>query len=147
MAIEAQILEDMKAAMKSGDTIRLETIRMLRAQLKNANLGKKDPLAEDDVMSIIAKEAKKRKESIALYEKGGRQDLVENEKQELEILQSYLPKALTVEEIDVLIGEAISRTNASGTQDMGKVMGIIMPQVKSRADGKLIQERVRLKLS
>lgn len=146
MSIEVTLLEDMKIAMKSGDKVKLETIRMLRAQIKNANLNSKDLLPDADVLSIITKEVKRRKESIELYEKGGRDDLVKAESQELEILKSYLPAALTESEIDSIIDQAISQVHAGGIQDLGKVMGLIMPQVKGRADGKMIQERVRQKL-
>jgi len=147
MSIEAKLLEDMKIAMKAGDKIRLETIRMLRAQLKNASLGKEEPLPEEAVLGIISKEAKRRKESIDLYRQGGREDLVEKESEELSILQSYLPEALSETEIGHIVDEAISQVNATGMQDMGKVMGVVMPKVKGRADGKLIQEQVRKKLS
>jgi uncharacterized protein YqeY len=147
MGIEDKLLEDMKTSMKSGDKIRLETIRMLRAQLKNANIGSKDPLAESDVIAVIDKEAKRRKESIELYKQGQRADLVETESRELEILQSYLPAALSEMEIQEIITQAIHQTDALGVKDIGKVMGIIMPQVKGRADGKHIQELVRQKLS
>lgn len=147
MSIEAKLLEDMKLAMKSGDKVKLETIRMLRAQLKNANLNSNDPLPDEDVLAIINKEAKRRKESIELYEQGNRDDLVKIESQELEILQSYLPAALSETEIDLIIDQAIAQVHADGMQDIGKVMGVIMPQVKGRADGKLIQVRVRQKLS
>ena len=139
MGVEEKLLEDMKTAMKSGDKVKLETIRMIRAQLKNASLGKEEPLPEADVTAIIDKEAKRHKESIELYKQGQRDDLAEKESQELAIIQSYLPAALSETEI--------TQINASGLQDMGKVMGVIMPQVKGRADGKLIQEQVRQKLS
>ncbi|MBN2104471.1 GatB/YqeY domain-containing protein [bacterium] len=147
MSIEDKLINDMKTAMKSGDRIKLETIRMLRAQLKNASLGKKEPLPESDVFAIISKEAKRRKESIELYRKGGREDLVENESKELEILQAYLPEALSDAEIDTLIDQAIAQVNAADMQDMGKVMGVVMPQIKGRADGNVVQTRVRQKLS
>jgi uncharacterized protein YqeY len=146
MSIEAKLLDDMKSAMKSGDTVRLETIRMLRAQLKNASLGKQEALPEQDVLAILAKEAKKRKESIELYRQGGREDLVESETKELEIIEAYLPAALTEQEIDEIIGEAIQQSGATGVSDMGKVMGRVMSRVKGRADGKMIQNRVRQKL-
>lgn len=147
MNIEARLLEDMKAAMKSGDTRKLETIRLLRAQIKNVSLGKEEPLSESDLLAIINKEAKRRKESITLYEQGNREDLVQSETQELEILQSYLPEAMSESELDEILDEVIAQLNAASMQDMGKVMGVVMPRVKGRADGKLIQERVRQKLS
>ncbi len=146
MSIEAKLLDDMKSALKSGDTTRLETIRMLRAQLKNASLGKQEALPEQEVLAILAKEAKKRKESIDLYRQGGREDLVESETKELVIIEEYLPAALTEQEIDELIGNAIQQSGASGISDMGKVMGLVMAQVKGRADGKMVQNRVRQKL-
>ena len=147
MSIEATLLEDMKAAMKKGDSIRVETIRLLRAQIKNASLGRKEPLPESSILAILSKEAKKRKESIALYQRGGRDDLVQNETRELDIIQSYLPEAMSGTEIDALIRQCISQLHAEGMKDMGKVMSMIMPQIKGRADGKTVQERVRELLS
>ena len=147
MGIESKLLEDMKVAMKSGDKLTLETIRMLRAQLKNASLGKDEPLPEEEVLSIIQKEAKRHKESITLYKQGGRDDLVKKESQELKVIQSYLPASLTEAEISTIVDQVITQVNATGMQDMGKVMGLVMPQVKGRADGKLVQEQVKKKLS
>jgi len=147
MSIEDKLINDMRTAMKSGDKIKLVTIRMIRAQLKNAGLGREEPLPESEVLAIISKEAKRRKESVELYLKGGREDLAENESKELEIIQSYLPEALSANEIDTLIEQAIAQVNAAGMQDMGKVMGVVMSQVKGRADGSMVQVRVRQKLS
>jgi uncharacterized protein YqeY len=147
MSIEATLLEDMKAAMKRGDSLRVETIRLLRAQIKNASLGKEEPLPEADVLAILSKEAKKRKEAIVLYQQGGRDDLVQSETNELEIIHSYLPEAMNENEIDTLIRQCISQAYAEGMKDIGKVMSMIMPQIKGRADGKMVQERVRTLLS
>jgi uncharacterized protein YqeY len=147
MSIEATLLEDMKAAMKRGDSLRVETIRLLRAQIKNASLGKEEPLPEADVLAILSKEAKKRKEAIVLYQQGGRDDLVQSETRELEIIHSYLPEAMNENEIDTLIRQCISQAHAEGMKDIGKVMSMIMPQIKGRADGKMVQERVRTLLS
>jgi uncharacterized protein YqeY len=147
MGIEATLLEDMRVAMKKGDSLLVETIRLLRAQIKNASLGKKEPLPDADIWAILSKEAKKRKESIALYQQGGREDLVQSETRELEIILSYLPESMSEAEIDTLIRQCMSQIHAEGMKDIGKVMSMIMPQIKGRADGKIVQERVRTLLS
>jgi len=137
----------MKAALKSGDKLVLETLRMLRAQMKNVTIAKGEDLSEEDVFGILSKEVKKRKESIKLYNEGGREELAEKEEKEMKILTAYMPEELSTEELDTIVSKAISETDAEGMKDMGKVMGAVMPQVKGRADGKVIQDLVKAKLS
>jgi len=146
MKIQDKIQDDMKAALKSGDKLVLETLRMLRAQMKNVTIEKGEDLSEEDVFGILSKEMKKRKESIKLYNEGGRQELAEKEEQEMKVLSAYMPEELSPEELNVIISKAISETSAEGLKDMGKVMGAVMPQVKGRADGKVIQDLVKTKL-
>lgn len=146
MKIIERLAEDMKSAMKSGDKVRLNTIRQLRAQLKDAHIAKMDELTEDDAIGVLTNAAKKRKEAIEMYEKGGRPELVEQEKAELAIIRDYLPAPLGADELQRIVDAAIAATGASGMTDLGKVMGKVMAQVKGRADGKLVQQMVRAKL-
>ncbi len=147
MGLEQKLVDDMKSAMKSGDKMVLGTIRMLRAQLKNASIAKGKDLSDEDVIDILSREAKKRKESLELYKKGGRADLVEKEEKELAIITSYLPEQLSQDEIEKIVDEIIAETGAESLRDMGKVMGAVMQKVKGRADGKIVQEIVKKKLS
>ena len=147
MGLEERLLEDMKTGMKSGDKLAVETLRMLRSQIKNASIAKGEDLSEDDVIGVLSKEAKKRKESLALFKEGGRKDLVEKEQKELDLITSYLPEALSDDELLGIVQNAIDESGAEGLRDMGKVMGLVMPKVKGRADGKMVQELVKKKLS
>jgi len=147
MGLQEKLLEDMKSAMKSGDQIKLDTLRMLRSQLKNAAISSGKDLSEQDVMGVLSKEAKKRKEAVELYKEGGRDELAEKEEKEFEIIQSYLPEALSEDEIIKVIKKVIQETGAEGMRDMGKVMGQVMGQVKGRADGGEIQALVKKMLS
>ena len=147
MGLEERLLEDMKTGMKSGDKLAVETLRMLRSQIKNASIAKGEDLSEDDVIGVLSKEAKKRKESLELFKEGGREDLVEKEQTELDLISSYLPEALSDDELLGIVQKAIDESGAEGLRDMGKVMGLVMPKVKGRADGKMVQELVKKKLS
>ena len=146
MGLQEKLLDDMKTAMKSGNKVALETLRMLRSQLKNASIAKGEDLLEEDVMGVLSKEAKKRKESLELYRQGGREDLAEKEEMEMQIIASYLPEALSEDELAKIVDKAVVETEAESLRDMGKVMGVVMPQVKGRADGKAVQEMVKKKL-
>ena len=141
-----KLTDEMKSAMKSGDKIKLSTIRQLRAQMKDAQIAKGDELTEDEMMAVLNNAAKKRREAIKLYEQGGRDELAENEKAELAVIETYLPQQLSEAEISDIIDKAIAETGAAGPSDLGKVMGKIMGQVRGRADGKLVQQLVRTKL-
>ena len=146
MGLQEKLLDDMKTAMKSGNKVALETLRMLRSQLKNASIAKGEDLSEEDVIGVLSKEAKKRKESLELYRQGGREDLAEKEEIEMQIIASYLPEALSEDELAKIVDKAVVETEAESLRDMGKVMGVVMPQVKGRADGKVVQEIVKKKL-
>jgi uncharacterized protein YqeY len=143
MSVEKQLMEDMKLAMKSGKKTELDTIRMLRAQIKSASIDKKDDLDEAEVSQVLQKEAKKRKESIEMFQKGNRPDLVEKEESELEIISKYLPKQLSDQDLDKIISESIKTLQVASEKDMGHVMGAIMPEVKGKADGKVVQQKVK----
>ncbi|MBP6913794.1 MAG: GatB/YqeY domain-containing protein [Candidatus Levybacteria bacterium] len=141
--------EDIKKAMLDRNENVLSTLRMLKSAIQYAeiNKGVNYSATDEDVIDVIGKEVKKRRESIDLYEKGGRPELAEKEKKELDIIQRYLPEQLQEDEIKKIVNEAISTTNASGIQDMGKVMGIIMQQVKGKADAGTVSSIVKSRLT
>jgi uncharacterized protein YqeY len=143
MSLLQKIDDDLKTAMKASDTVKVSVLRMAKAALKNKEIDKKDALSEDEMIFVLSSLSKRSKESIEQFAKGGREDLVDKEKQELSVLQNYLPKELTHEELDRIIGEAINESSAASIKDMGSVMRLVMPRVKGAADGKVVNERVR----
>lgn len=147
MEIQNRLSEDLKTAMKAKEKIKVGTIRMVRAQLKDFQIAKGDELNEEDEISVLINAAKKRKEALELYEKSDRQDLIEQEKQELEIISAYLPAQLSKEEVENVVLKVIEEVGASSLQDLGKVMGATMKDLKGKADGRMVQEIVREKLS
>ena len=147
MTIEERLHEDMKVALKARDKIRLDTIRMLRAQIKDRFISKKSDLTENEVEQILSTAVKRRKESIELYTRGNRNDLVAKEKAEIDIILKYLPEQLDEQEIDRIIMETIKSLEVSGEKDVGRVMGDLMPKIKGKADGKIVQQKVREALS
>ncbi len=147
MSLEDRILDDMKSAMKAGRKTELATIRMVRAQLKDARISKGADLNEEDVLAVLQQGAKRRRESIDMYRKGNRPDLVEKEQQELEIIQRYLPEQLSEDEIGQIIAQQIEKLGISGEKDIGRLMGAIMPLVKGKADGKVVQQLARTALA
>jgi len=141
--LEKKINDDLKGAMKEKKTIKIETLRMLKAEIKNVSISKKGASLEDkDVFQIVSKQIKQHRDSIETFSKGGREDLAEKEKQELEILQSYLPKQLSKEEVVSIVKQAIVETGAASRSDMGKVMKLVMEKVKGAAEGKLVSQIV-----
>jgi uncharacterized protein YqeY len=147
MTIEERLLEDMKLALKAKDKIQLDTIRLLRAQIKDMYIDKKADLTENEVEKILSTAAKRRKEAIELYAKGNRDDLVAKEKAELDIILKYLPEQLDEQEIDKIVHETINTLQATSEKDIGRVMGTLMSKLKGKADGKLVQQKVREALS
>lgn len=145
--MEQKIREDLKAAMIAKDETRVSTLRLLISELTYAKVGKSEGLSDDAVISVIQKEVKKRKESIESYEKGGRPELAEKEKAELEILQKYLPEQISDEELTKIIEEAINKVGALSMADMGKVIGMVMGQVGARAEGARVSGLVKERLS
>jgi uncharacterized protein YqeY len=135
--------DDLKIALKTSDRIKTSVLRMTKAALKNKQIDKRGDLSDDDILSVISSLLKQRKESIEQFTKGGREDLAEIERQELLILQSYLPEQLSTEELDRIISESIKESSAAGLKDMGKVMRLVMPRVKGAADGKFVNQRVK----
>ncbi len=138
MSLKVKITEDMKEAMRAKDVVRLGTIRLLQSAIKQREVDERIELTDQDVMAVIEKMLKQRRDSIEAYESAARQDLADAEKAEVVILQSYLPKALTNEEVGAILDAAIKSTNATSIKEMGQVMAIVKPQVVGRADmGKL----------
>ena len=138
MSLKEDLMADLKAAMKAKDKTRKDTITMVRAAIKQKEVDKKKDLSDDEVLSIISKQVKEKKNSIEDFAKGGRQDLIDATKAEMDILYGYLPKQLSEEELRDLVAETISRLDIHDKKDMGKVMKDLMPKVKGRADGKTI---------
>lgn len=149
MNLKDQISGDLKNAMKSGDKTRLETLRSLRAALMEKEIDKRGSgqvMTAEDELAVLSTSAKKRRESIEQFEKGGRMDLVNQERRELEVIQEYLPRQMSPDEIMSVIDDMIAQTGASGPGDLGKLMGMLMKQLKGKADGKLIQELAKNRL-
>ena len=140
MSIKDRLTEDMKLAMKEKEAgkFRLSVIRMVRASIKNVEIDRKKELADDEVLDIIAKEVKLRRDAAEEFSRGNRQDLADNVQREAAILMDYLPAQLSEAEIRALVSAAVTQTGAASVKDMGKVMAVLMPQTKGRADGKLI---------
>jgi len=145
--LEDKILVDFKDAMKKRESLKIATLSFLRSQLKNIAIEKKeDKLDDSDVIAVIKKQVKQRLDSIDKFKSGGRQDLVEKEQNELEILKSYLPKELSKEEIGKVVDEVIVNIGANTMKDMGKVIKEVISQVAGRADNKLVSELIKSKL-
>jgi len=143
MSLLQKLDDDLKSSLKASDKLRVSVVRMAKAAIKNRQIDKGSELSDDDIIAVLSTLAKQRKESIDMFSKGRREDLAEKERQELGILQSYLPRQLTPEELDSVILEAIRESSVQGTQDMGKVMRLIMPKVKGVADGKTVNQRLK----
>ncbi len=143
MSLKERLKADMKEAMKAKDKVKLSTIRMINSLIKNAEIEKRGELTDEEIIQLLMKYAKQRKESIEMYEKGGRQDLVEKEKAELAVVESYLPKQMSEEEIREIVKQTIEEVGASSVKDMGKVMKAVMPKVKGRADGSVVNRIVK----
>jgi uncharacterized protein YqeY len=141
-ALERKLGDDLKQAMKSGDTVKRGTLRLLISSLHNAEIAKQGPLDEADILGLVAKEVKRHQESIDAFKQGNRPDLVAKEEAEMVILQDYLPQQLTRQEVAAAAREVIGAVGASGPGDKGKVMHQLMPKLKGRADGRMINEVV-----
>lgn len=147
MITKGDIETDLKSAMKSGEKIRLNTLRLVLTEVKLAEVAKKGPLDENALLGIIQKQAKMRLETIADAKKAGREDMIPALDEELAILKVYLPEPLSDEELNALVKAAIQQSQAQGPKEMGKVMKVVMPQVQGRADGKVVSEMVRTLLT
>lgn len=142
-----KILEDIKTAMKAGDKPRLATLRLISAAFKQKEVDERIDLSEQDTIAVLDKMLKQRRESIAQYEKAGREDLQQIEEQEIAIIQDYMPAAMEADEIEALIKETIDKTGASSIKDMGKVMGQIKPVLQGRADMSSVSATIKSLLS
>ncbi len=147
MSLEERLIEEMKQAMKSNDKLRLSTIRMIRSALKNKEIELRKKLEDEEVAKVIQAMVRKGEESVEQFQAGGRTDLVDKEKKEIEIMKSFLPQPLSQEEIIKIIDQSIQETQASSMKDMGKVMKSVMPKIGGKADGKLINQLVKERLS
>ena len=137
----------MKTAMRSGDKSRLQTIRLILSAIKQQEVDTREEQNDDDIITILTKMQKQRRESISQFEQANRQDLVDKEEQELDVISEFLPAALNDEEIDQLVAEALSTSGAESMKDMGKVMGILKPKLAGRADMGAVSAKIKSALS
>lgn len=147
MSLKQQISDDMKAAMRAKDAARLGAIRLLLAALKQREVDERIELSDADVVAIIEKMMKQRRDSISQYEAAGRQELADIEKFEIGVLQTYMPQQLGEAEINAAIAEAVAATGAAGPQDMGKVMGVLKPKLAGRADMGKVSALIKAQLA
>jgi len=147
MNLKEKIEKDFIEAYKAKDEDKTSVLRMVKSAIKNKEIEKGETLSDNETESVVAKEIKQRRDSASEYKKGGRDDLVKKEEKEISILSGYLPEQLSEEEISKIVEKAVADSNASGIKDMGKVMGIIMPEIKGKADGSLVSELVKNKLN
>ncbi|HTV50375.1 MAG TPA: GatB/YqeY domain-containing protein [Steroidobacteraceae bacterium] len=147
MSLKDRITDDMKAAMRSGDKERLSAVRLILAAIKQREVDERISLDDPQVLAVLDKMMKQRRESIAQFESGGRSDLVAKESAELAVLQGYLPAQLSEAELDTLIDTAMRSTGATSIKDMGKVMGVLKPQVQGRTDMGALSARIKQKLA
>jgi uncharacterized protein YqeY len=147
MGLRDQINEDLKAAMRGGDAARRDTIRLLTAALKQREVDERKTLADTDVLGVIEKMIKQRRDSIAQFEQGGREDLAAKERQELALLQAYMPQAMGEDEVAAAVAAAVMESGAAGPADMGKVMALLKPKLAGRADMGKVSAAVKAQLS
>jgi len=147
MGLKEDLMKALKEAMQNKDVLKKETITMLRAAILQVEKDGQKELTESEMQAIVAKEVKKRKESIADFEKGGRLDIVEQVNKEIEILSDYLPEQLSEQEITDMVIATIASVGAMGTKDMGKVMGALREKTAGKADGKLVSDIVKVELA
>jgi len=146
MLFKDRLNVDLKDAMRNKDPIKRTVIRTLLSEIRNAEIAAQKDLQESDIEGVMSKQAQQRKDSIEAYDEAGRQDLVDKETAELNIISEYLPEQMTEVEIEGIIAETLNKVDATGPSDMGKVMGALMPLVKGRADGKVVNAMVTAKL-
>jgi len=142
MSLIDKLQDDMKLALKSGDALRLSTIRLLRSSVGYARIDKGSELTDDEVLGVLAKAAKQRRESIEAAESGGREDVAEKERAEFSIINEYLPKQLDEAEIEAIVRQIASEVGANDLKDRGKVMGPLMQRIRGQADGRLASQVV-----
>ena len=145
--LKAQVHEQMTAALRAGEKVRLGALRMLASSITNREKEVMRELSDDEVRDVAGKEVKRRTESIEAFESAGRTELAEKERAEREVLQPFAPEQLSDAAVDALIDEAMSATGATSMQEMGKVMGAVMASAKGKVDGSVVQQRVRERLA
>jgi len=143
VSLREQVTKDMATALKAGEKDKLSTLRMLLSAVKYKEVDAKHQLSDEEVIAVISTLLKQRQDSVEQFRKGGREDLVEKESKEIEFLRAYLPPQLSEEEVRDIIKKAAAETGAAGQKDMGKLMKVVMPQVKGKADGKLVNDIVK----
>ncbi|TQQ85729.1 GatB/YqeY domain-containing protein [Peptacetobacter hominis] len=143
MSLKQKLQEDLKTSMKNKDTVRKSVVTLIRSSIKQIEVDKRIELNDDDIIDIISKQLKQRNDSLEQFLDAGREDLVEETRSEIEILKEYLPQQLSEEELNEIVKQTISEVGATSMKDMGKIMSAIMPKVKGRADGKLINKLVK----
>ena len=143
MGLSDKVGQDLLAAMKAGESLKLSVVRLLRTRLKETQIEKRRELSDEECYKVVMSEVAKRKEAIELFEKGGRPDLASRELNEIAILETYLPPKMTEEEVRTIVSDAIKEAGASGPGDLGKVMKIAMPKVTGRAEGSLVSRIVK----
>jgi uncharacterized protein YqeY len=141
-ALKGKLSDDLRRALRAGDTVRRDTLRLLIASVNNAEIAMQSDLTDADILGVVSKEVKKRQESIDAFKKGNRPDLVAREEAEMAVLQSYLPEQMSRDEIIAVAREVIAEVEAAGMGDKGRVMQQLMPRLKGKADGKLINDVV-----
>ena len=146
MSLKGKITDDVKSAMKAGEKDRLKVLRLITAAIKQVEVDERKELADEDVLGILTKMVKQRRDSIKQYTDGNRQDLADIEQAEIDIIETYLPEQLSEDEIAEIIDEAIASTGAEGMRDMGKVMGVVKSKVQGRADMGQVSSRVKARL-
>lgn len=146
MSLKEKLQEDLKSSMKNKDTIRKSVVTLIRAAIKQHEVDNRVELADDTIIDIISKQLKQRKDSLAEFEKANRDDLVEETKSEIQVLEGYLPQQLSEEELEKIVIETIAEVGATSMKDMGKIMATIKPKTAGRADGRKINELVKKNL-
>ena len=147
MSLADRIQNELTAAIRGGDVLRRDTLRMVSAALYGARKTARRELTEDEVLTLVTRELKTRRESVDAYEKASRPDLAAKEEAEIAILQGFLPAALSQEELRAMVREAIAETGAAGPRDLGRVMKVLSPRTRGRADGRLVSEMVNAELA
>lgn len=147
MSLVDRLNQDMKLAMKNKDKLKLSVIRMVKSAIKNAEINQGTPLTDEQVLAVVTCELKQRRDSLQEFEKAGREDLAAPTRDEINILLEYMPEQMGEDEIRRLVSEAIQQVSAQSKKDIGKVMGVLMPKVKGRADGALVNKIVQEMLS
>lgn len=146
MSLKEKLQEDLKSSMKNKDTIRKSVVTLIRSAIKQHEVDNRVELADDAIIDIISKQLKQRKDSLAEFEKANRDDLVEETKSEIQVLEGYLPQQLSEEELEKIVIETIAEVGATSMKDMGKIMATIKPKTAGRADGRKINELVKKNL-